>query len=49
MNANNGTAQLSLLDIGPARVKAADFWTREDEDREDYAAIAHDDHDNEEI
>lgn len=38
----NAPAQLSLFDVGPAvRPAAPDFWTREEEDREDYAAITH--------
>lgn len=41
MKTTTTAPQLSLLDIGPGT--SPDFWTREEEDREDYAAIAHDD------
>lgn len=43
-------AQLSLFDLGPARRPATpDFWTREEEDRDDYSEIAADHDTNEEI
>jgi hypothetical protein len=39
VNANTAPAQLALFNVGPAaRPEAPDFWTREDEDREDYFA-----------